>query len=136
MKQELMMKQPNNNIEEQVAKTMKLLDEMKPLEVNHFFRVRLMQRIELEFGPGMKHSNAVTGNRFVFRLAFFALLIIINLGSAVLSVQQNNRGTTSGSGLSEMLDKLNDDYASHEFAYYDQSGTYTADTGTNENQIP
>ena len=136
MKQELMMKQPNNNIEEQVAKTMKLLDEMKPLEVNHFFRVRLMQRIELEFGPGMKHSNAVTGNRFVFRLAFFALLIIINLGSAVLSVQQNKRGTTSVSGISEMLDKLSDDYTSHEFAYYDQSATYPIDTVTTENQTP
>jgi predicted Kef-type K+ transport protein len=136
MKQKLMMKQPDNNIEEQVAKTMKLLDEMKPLKVNHFFRARLMQRIDREFGPGMKQSHALTGNRFMFRLAFFALLIIINLGSAVLSVQQNNRGTTSGSGLSEMLDKMSDDYASNEFAYYDQSGSSTPETVTNENQTP
>ena len=36
MKQEIMMKQHNKNTEEHVAETMKLLDEMKPLEVNHF----------------------------------------------------------------------------------------------------
>ena len=134
MKQKLMMKEHNTNIEARVANTMKLLDEMKPLEVHHFFRARLMHRIEREFGPGLKQSYAVAGNRFVFRLAFFTLLIIINLGAAVLSIQQNTFGTSSG--ISEMLDKLNDDYSSHEFAYYDQSGTYPADTATNENQTP
>ncbi len=136
MKQEFMMKERNNNIEAQVAKTMKLLDEMKPLEVNHFFRARLMQRIEREFGPEAKQSHAVAGNRFVFRLAFFALLIVINLGATVLSVQQNKRWTTSVSGISEMLDKLSDDYTSHEFAYYDQSSTYTSETVSTEIQTP
>ncbi len=136
MKQEFMMKERNNNIEAQVAKTMKLLDEMKPLEVNHFFRARLMQRIEREFGPEAKQTHAVAGNRFVFRLAFFALLIVINLGATVLSVQQNKRWTTSVSGISEMLDKLSDDYTSHEFAYYDQSSTYTSETVSTEIQTP
>ena len=136
MKQEFMMKERNNNIEAQVAKTMKLLDEMKPLEVNHFFRARLMQRIEREFGPEAKQSHAVAGNRFVFRLAFFALLIVINLGATVLSVQQNKRWTTSVSGISEMLDKLSDDYTSHEFAYYDQSSTYTSETVSTGIQTP
>ena len=136
MKQELMMKQHNNNIEEKVARTMKLLDELKPLEVNHFFRARLMQRIERESGLGSKHLSAVDGNRFAYRLAFFALLIIINLGAAVLSVQQNNQGTTAGSGISDMLDKLSDDYTGHEFAYYDQSATYTTEPVPNENKTP
>ena len=136
MKQEFMMKERNNNIEAQVAKTMKLLDEMKPLEVNHFFRARLMQRIEREFGLEAKQTHAVAGNRFVFRLAFFALLIVINLGATVLSVQQNKRWTTSVSGISEMLDKLSDDYTSHEFAYYDQSSTYTSETVSTGIQTP
>jgi hypothetical protein len=136
MKQEIMMKQHNKNTEEHVAETMKLLDEMKPLEVNHFFRARLMQRIEREFVPGAKHSITFAGNRFALRLAFFALLIIINIGATLLSVQHNNRGTTSVSTISEMLDKLSDDYTSQEFAYYDQSATYAADTVPNENQTP
>ena len=131
-----MMKQQNKNTEEKVARTMKLLDEMKPLEVNHFFRARLMQRIDREFGLEAKHSNTVAGTRFAFRMAFFALLIIINLGATVLSVQHNNRGTTSGSSISEMLDKLSDDYTSQEFAYYDQSATYTAETVPIENKTP
>ena len=128
------MKQRNNKIEEQVARTMKLLDEMKPLEVNHFFRARLMQRVEREFGPGSKHSNSVIENRFALRLAFFTLLIVINIGGTLLSVQQNN--PKPASGISEMLDKLSDDYSSHEFAYYDQSATYAADSGANETQAP
>ena len=131
-----MMKQQNKNTEEKVARTMKLLDEMKPLEVNHFFRVRLMQRIEREFGLEAKPSNSVANNRFTFRLAFFALLIVINLGATVLSVQNNNRGTISVSAISEMLDKLSDDYTSQEFAYYDQPATYAAETAPNGNQTP
>ena len=130
MKQELMMKQHNNNIEAQVARTMKLLDEMKPLQVNHFFRARLMQRIEQEFGFGAKRSTMSADNSFAFRLAFFALLIIINLGATLLSVQQNNRGTTSGSAISEMLDKLSDDYTSQEFAFYDQPGAYATESAS------
>ncbi|MEI8185910.1 MAG: hypothetical protein WCG19_04350 [Chlorobiaceae bacterium] len=128
------MKPHNDNIEAQVAKTMELLDEMKPLKVNHFFRVRLMQRVEKEFGPDSKHSDSFAENRFTLRLAFFTLLIIINIGAAVLSVQQNNRRTTSG--ISEMLDKLSDDYTGHEFAYYDKSAAYTSDTGSHETQAP
>lgn len=134
MKQELMMKQRNNNIEAQVTRTMKQLDEMKPLEVNHFFRARLMQRVEREFGPGSKHSNSAAENRFALRLAFFTLLIIVNFGAAVVSIQQNNPKPTSG--ISEMLDKLSDEYSSHEFAYYDQASANAAETGTTENQAP
>ena len=134
MKQELMMKQRNNTIEAQVDKTMKLLDEMKPLEVNHFFRARLMQRIERECTA--ESADAATGFRirFDFRLAFMVFLILVNLGAAALFIPLNNRPATSG--ISEMLDKLSDDYTSHEFAYYDQSATYPIDTVTTENQTP
>lgn len=134
MKQELMMKRHNNNIEEQVAKAMMLLDEIKPLEVDHHFRVRLMQRIEYEFGQRSGYAQAGLRNRFDFRLAFMALLIMVNLGSALLSVQHNNLGKTPG--ISEMIDNLNDDYPSQEFAYYDQTSAYPVETMTAESKTP
>ncbi|NMW21311.1 MAG: hypothetical protein HKK67_06710 [Chlorobiaceae bacterium] len=121
------MKERNNNTEEQVVKTMKLLDEIKPLEVNHFFRIRLMQRVEREFGQETKYSSTALRGRIDFRLAFMALLILINLGATLLSLQHNNRPVTSG--ISEMIDNLSDDYTSQELAYYDS-------TVTNDNQVP
>lgn len=129
-----MMKRHNNNIEEQVAKTMMLLDEIQPIKVDHHFRVRLMQRIEREFGQRSEYSRAGLRNRFDFRLAFMALLIMVNLGYALLSVQHNNLGKTSG--ISEMIDNLSDDYPSQEFAYYDQTSAYPAETVTTESKTP
>ncbi|MCX6178270.1 MAG: hypothetical protein NT163_02690 [Chlorobiales bacterium] len=128
-----MMKQHNNNIEAKVANTMKLLDEIKPLEVHHLFRVRLMQRIENEFGPG-EHSKAGFKNHFDFKLAFMGLLIMVNLGAALLTVQQNNGKTTSS--ISELLDNLNDDYTTQEFAYYDSATAYPAEAVTTETRTP
>ncbi len=134
MKPKFMMKQRNNNIEAQVAETMKLIDEIKPLKVNHLFRVRLMQRVEREFEQKSEHARPMFGNRIDLRLAFMVLLIIVNLGGTLLTVQQNSHIATSG--ISEMLDKLSDDYTSQEFAYYDQTSPAQTETVTNDSQTP
>ncbi len=111
------MKNSNVNIASEVEKTMRLADEMAPLEVNPLFRVRLMQRIEQERGEKTLSLD--------LRLAFIALLVIINLGSTVLSLQTKKQQATTMS--SEVLENQSDDYTNQEFAYYDQ---------TNENQTP
>ncbi len=111
------MKNNKVSIASEVEKTMRLADEMAPLEVNHLFRVRLMQRIELE-SVGGTHS-------LDFRLAFIALLVIINLGSTVLSLQTKKQQASAIS--SEVLENQSYDYTNQEFAYYDQ---------TNDNQTP
>ena len=74
------------------------------------------------------------GNRIDLRLAFMVLLIIVNLGGTLLTVQQNSHSATSG--ISEMLDKLSDDYTSQEFAYYDQTSPAQTETVTNDSQTP
>ncbi|MEI7748338.1 MAG: hypothetical protein WCI81_04610 [Chlorobiaceae bacterium] len=111
------MKNNKESIASEVEKTMRLADEMAPLEVNHLFRVRLMQRIEQESVGGMR--------RLDFRLAFIALLVIINLGSTVLSLQTNKQQATAIS--SDLSENQSFDYTNQEFAFYDQ---------TNENQTP
>jgi hypothetical protein len=134
------MKKCNENIEAKVVETMALLDEMAPLEVHHLFRVKLMQRVEREFGEEAVRANGRMSHRLDFRLAFMALLLVVNLGSALISVFDGNR--PAGASVGEVFDNQSDDYSSQEFAYYDQTTTtttttsYPAATGTESNQTP
>lgn len=127
------MKKHDDNIEARVVETMALLDEVQPLEVHHLFRVRLMERVEREFGEG---AGARGGNHLDFRLAFMALLLVVNLGSALVSVFHGNRQVTGGA-VSELLDSQSDDYGSQEFAYYEQTAATTSlATGTGGEEYP
>jgi len=118
------MKQHNENIEAEVSKTMNLLDEFVPLELHHQFRVRLMRRVESEIGQ--EKNRQYSGFRFNYRLAFIALIFVINLGSTLLSVKQSDESITT---ISEVSSNQSDDYSNQEFAYYDQTASY-------ENQAP
>jgi hypothetical protein len=134
-KRESTMKKSNVNIETEIDRTLNLLDEMKPLEVNHFFRVRLMQRIEQE---SEQRSNKLAIGRGVgkidLRFAFMALLIIINVASAIVSFIHTDSPVRSG--ISEMLDSQGYDYARPAYAYYDPTGTFPSDAETNSNKNP
>lgn len=117
------MKQYNEEVEAEVMQTMQLLDEVKPLEVHHLFRVRLMQRVEDELEEGGKsRSNLSIG----YKLAFIVLLLVINLASALLLVKvgEDRAMTTVG----QLAESQSDDYSSQEFAYYDQTTSYERTT--------
>ena len=118
------MKQHDKNIEAEVSKTMSLLDELIPLEVNHQFRTRLMRRIESEAGMG-KGIN-YSGFRIDYRLAFMVMVFVMNIGTTMLSVQHSDESITTSS---EAPFNQSDDYSNQEFAYYDQTASY-------ENQAP
>ncbi|MEI7824171.1 MAG: hypothetical protein WCI01_02655 [Chlorobiaceae bacterium] len=125
------MKKHDENIEREVSKTMTLLDEMKPLELHHQFRVRLMQRVERECTKGIK--SGLRG-RVDFRLAFMGVLLVVNVGSAFLSVTSDGRQATAT--ISELLDNQSYDYTSQDFAYYDQAAMLPPVTGTETKQTP
>ncbi|NTU97958.1 MAG: hypothetical protein HGA62_09125 [Chlorobiaceae bacterium] len=129
------MKKRHDNIEAEVAKTLNLLDEMKPLEVSHFFRVRLMQQIEQSPAQGLARFNTGWGSgRLDVRLALMALLIIVNLASALIAVTRDN--TQVKSGISEVMDSQSYDYTRSSYAYYDQTGTFPSDSEANGSQNP
>lgn len=128
------MKKCNEQIETEVSKTMKLLDETETLTVHHLFRARLMQRLEQESEKGSERKNSHFGTRLDFRLAFMAMLFIINLGSALLSL--SNGGQPATTTLSELLDSQSDDYASQDFAYYDQTTPVSAETTGTDKRTP
>ena len=113
------MKARNEDIENKVHKTMKLLDEMPPLEVHHHFRVRLMQRVEREKSERSQKSFLGTSRHLDARLAFMALLIALNIGSAMSALlrQESPVATT----ISERVESFNDDDTSPALAYYDQA---------------
>jgi len=113
------MKLINEKIELEVCKTLEVLDEIKPLEVQHIFRVKLMQRIDVDLKQ--KSSNRVV-SRFDYRLAYMVLLLIINLGSAFVSLRQN--ADQSMKNIVQLADIQSDDYPAQEFAYYDQTTSY------------
>jgi len=122
------MKKQQEHIEREVGKTMQMLDELKPLEVHHQFRVRLMQRVEGEFGEGSKAMKIGFSRYFDLRLALMALLLVINLSTALLSFKSNDMQVSAG--ISELLDNMGDDYTTQEFAYYEQTASQSVDTAT------
>ncbi len=114
------MKQHNDNIEAEISKTIGLLDEMQPLKVDHFFRARLMQRIEQEETQQQRRKNLAW--RVDYKLAVMSLLFVINLGSALVSMHQSTEQSTTS--ISKAPENQSDDYATQEFAYYDQTASY------------
>ncbi len=132
------MKKHDEKIEAKVVEAMAFLDEMAPLEVHHLFRVKLMQRVEREFGEGLRRENGQMGSRLDFRLAFMALLLVVNLSSALVSLFDGKQ--PAAGSVSELLDNQGDDYSSQEFAYYDQTtpsaATYPSAAGSERNQTP
>ena len=124
MKQQKRMRQHNENIETEVSKTLKLLDEVASIQLTHKFRTSLMSRLEREIVQ--EKAGRHFGFRVDYRLAFMMLLFVINLGSTMLSVQQ---GDGSMATISAVPYNQTDDYSNQEFAYYDQTASY-------ENQTP
>jgi len=121
LKQENMMKQHNDNIEAEISKTMQALDEIQPIKVDHLFRARLMQRVAHECTPKTTGSH-VAQRRLDYRLAVMSLLFVINLGSALVSIQQSTEQPTTS--ISKAPNNQSDDYITQEFAYYDQTASY------------
>lgn len=128
------MKPYEKKIEAEIAKTMQLLDEVQPLEVHHLFRVRVMERVERTFGHTSGQMANIPGRMAGLRFACMTLLVVVNIGSTVLSFQ--NSKTLSKTGVSEFSESSGDDYSAQEFAYYDQTGVDTAATGDNGSMTP
>lgn len=134
LKQEPMMKPYNEKIEAEIAKTMKLLDELEPLKVHHLFRVRVMESVEKTFSRTSGRVAKAHDRMADLRFAFMALLFIVNVGSALLSIQNGQRPLTTQ--ISEFSDATGDDYSAQEFAYYDQTLSDPAATGGNGSLAP
>ncbi|NTW62873.1 MAG: hypothetical protein HGA46_02030 [Chlorobiaceae bacterium] len=128
MKQEKKMKNNIDKREEEVRKIMQLLDEMQPLKVSPLFRVHLMERI----AAGSTKSRLETVHNFNPRLAFAALLLVINISSAMLFFSSTER--QSKETASNATETISDDYTSPALAYYTETGTEFSGSELPDNQ--
>ncbi|AAM71523.1 MAG TPA: hypothetical protein DEB17_07160 [Chlorobaculum sp.] len=104
----------------EVMKTIGLLDQMPRVEVDHLFRVRLMQRIEAMEVKKTSWS-ALPGGAFNPRLAFMALLLMLNIASALMLFMHGTPQATGSSGA--IAESLTEDYGGPALSYYDDQTT-------------
>jgi hypothetical protein len=122
------MNRTKEHLDAEVAKTMKILDEMPRIEPHHLFRARLLQRIEAAGA-----ADAPAGG-FMPRLAFFSLLLAVNVGMGVLLfTHQDTQPTANRNGA--VAESYSEDYGGPALSYYDQPTIYQNDN-QNDNETP
>jgi len=92
-----------------------------------------MERIERE-NSASGWLNAGSSAGMTYRFAFIVLLIIVNVGSAL--VVFFNTTEQRAPLFSDMRTTISDDYSSPTFAYYEQPAAYSSDTETMETRTP
>ena len=109
----------------EVLKTMDILDNMPKVELHHLFRARLLERID-----ATERSRAVSRG-FSPRLAFFSLLLTVNVGMGVLMFTHQDSSTiTARNG--ETAEAVSDEYGSPALSYYEQSPMQDSQDGEAE----
>lgn len=106
----------------EVMKTMNLLDKMPGVEPHHLFRARLLERIDAE-----GRNRAVTGG-FNPRLAFFGLLLTVNVGMGILMFT-HQESVTSTTRNGDTAEAVSDEYGSPALSYYEQTPTQESQDG-------
>jgi hypothetical protein len=100
----------------EVLKTLNILDDMPSLRPHHLFRAHLLQHIETLPYSG-REARAISSG-FNPRLAFMAVLLVINIASAGVLFMPHNP-EPAGNLVSEVSEPSIDDYASPALSYYD-----------------
>lgn len=99
----------------EVKKTLNILDEMPRIETHHLFRAHLLQRIEAE------SRNRHVAGAFNPRLAFFSLLLAINIAMGMLMFMHHEPQTAMNRN-GAFAESYTEDYGSPALSYYDQTG--------------
>lgn len=105
----------NDHIETEVRQTVEVLDNLPHLEAHYLFRTRVMERIsnEAPTRPGEAGSSLIPGLKF----AFMALLLIINIGSA-LALMLPNVDQQAFISKQDTFESLTNEYSSPALSYY------------------
>ncbi|NTU52499.1 MAG: hypothetical protein HGA97_02120 [Chlorobiaceae bacterium] len=106
-----------------IARTLGLLDELARIEVSPRFRTQLLQRIASM--EQKKRSGFSVSASFSPRVAFFSLLLILNLASALLLFNHDKTESPVASAATVgIAESVNDEYGGPALSYYDdQSAT-------------
>lgn len=100
----------------EIARTLEVLDALPNIDAGPRFRTRLMQRIES--AETHTQGNGTVTVAFNPRIAIFALLLLLNLASAMLLFMHTGTATRSGASNS-MAESFGEDYGGAALSYYD-----------------
>jgi len=100
----------------EVAKTLEMLDQMPGVEVNHRFRAQLMQRIDA-MEAGKSSGTALFGGALNPKLAFMALLLVLNIASGFMLFTKETPQATGAQGT--IAESFSEDYGGPALSYYD-----------------
>lgn len=118
------MNKRTDRITEEVRKTMEVLDGLPDLEAHYLFRARLMETVSRTGPtPAGKLSNAAYG----LKLALVALLLAINIGTAMLFMGPDMSDSEPAFSRNDMLESLKNDYGSPVLSYYTENDGNTAE---------
>lgn len=109
----------NRNAEhrnEEVKRTLELLDALPNIDVGTHFRTRLMRRIES--AETRTQGNGTLVVAFNPRIAFLAFLLVLNLASAMFLFIHTGTSPTSGT-TNSMAESFGEDYGGAALSYYD-----------------
>ena len=104
----------NDHIENEVRKTIEVLDNLPRLETHHLFRARIMERISHE--ALVRPREAGGSPVLTLKLAFMAVLLIINIGSAFVFMFPNGDEQTFSK--QDTLESLTSEYSNPALSYY------------------
>lgn len=99
----------------EVKKTLEVLDQMPRVEVNHLFRARLMQRIDA-IETHKASGNALFNGALNPKLAFMALLLVLNIASGFMIFMHEPQATGPAGTIAE---SFSEDYGGPALSYYD-----------------
>jgi hypothetical protein len=111
------MKRNVEQLETEVLKTLELLDQMPEVQPSSRFRAQLMQRIET-MQPASGSSMAI-GVAFSPKVAFLALLLMLNIASAMLLFTSSQTPQQASSASGTLADSFSEDYGGPALSYYD-----------------
>lgn len=124
------MKRSDENIEEQIRRTLAVHDDLPKLQVSPLFRVHLMQRIDTERNR-KAGTAAIRGTEgFNIKLAFAVMLLVINISSTLLFFSSSDQLKLADAA--DALEQLTDDYSRPELAYYVETADAAGSQHTDE----
>jgi len=110
------MKRSDENIEEKIRRTLAAHDDLPKLQASPLFRVHLMQKIDAERSRNTGAAAIRGAEGFNVKLAFAAMLLVINITSALLFFTSSDPLKLADA--TDAVEQLTDDYSGPELAYY------------------
>ncbi len=105
-----------DRITEDIRQTIAVLDSLPEIEAHYLFRARLMEQVS--HGAASPSPGAYSSAAYGLKLALVALLLLVNIGTALLFTRSASTESENMFSRNDMLESLTSDYGSPALSYY------------------